>query len=103
MAGMWVVDDEDDIIERTGNLHGVYVAHKGSGRVAQAFRNCRVTTDSECRANARLIAAAPDLIAAAIKARAALSELVATRDPVVYADALRALDEAIAKAEGSTP
>jgi hypothetical protein len=32
---------------------------------------------------------------AAMTARAALSELLAMRDPVVYADALRALDEAL--------
>ena len=43
-----------------------------------------------------------DLLTAAIKARAALSELVATRDPIVYSDALRALDDAIAKAEGAS-
>lgn len=35
------------------------------------------------------------LRAAAEKARAALSELLMTRDPVVYADALRALDDAL--------
>lgn len=51
-------------------------------------------------ANARLIAAAPDLLEAAASARNALSELLMTRDPVVYSDALRKLDAAIAKAEG---
>jgi hypothetical protein len=54
----------------------------------------------EGKANARLIAAAPDLLEAAQSARAALSELLMTRDPVVYSDALRKLDSAIAKAEG---
>lgn len=48
-------------------------------------------------ANARLIAASPDLYAAAVSARAALSDLLTTRDPVVYADALRLLDAAIDK------
>ncbi len=38
------------------------------------------------------------LLAAAMTARAALSELLVTRDPKVYADALRALDEAIGDA-----
>ena len=36
-----------------------------------------------------------DLRAAATKARAALSELLMTRDPLVYSDALRALDEVL--------
>ena len=44
------------------------------------------------------MAAAPDLLSAATTARSALSELLMTRDPLVYAEALRALDEAIAKA-----
>ena len=35
------------------------------------------------------------LRAAAQQARAALSDLIATRDPIVYSDALRALDEAL--------
>lgn len=35
------------------------------------------------------------LLAAALKARAALSELLMTRDPIVYSDALRALDDAL--------
>ncbi len=35
------------------------------------------------------------LRAAGEKARAALSELLMTRDPKVYSDALRALDEAL--------
>lgn len=51
-------------------------------------------------ANARLIAAAPALLSAAQKARAALSELIATHDPIVYAEALRALDAAIGAATG---
>ena len=50
-------------------------------------------------ADARLIAAAPDLLAAAKQARDALSALLTTRDPIVYSDALRALDAAIAKAQ----
>lgn len=42
---------------------------------------------------------APDALrAAAEKARAALSDLLLRRDPIVYSDALRALDEALAGA-----
>lgn len=41
---------------------------------------------------------APDALrAAAEKARAALSDLLLKRDPIVYSDALRALDEALAQ------
>ena len=36
-------------------------------------------------------------------ARAALSELLLTRDPIVYSDALRALDEALAQAPIAQP
>ena len=61
--GPWVVDGED-VIERTGFLGGVYIAQNGNGRVAEAFCNCLVVEDEECRANARLIAAAPELLAA---------------------------------------
>jgi hypothetical protein len=89
--GPWVLDG-DDIIERTGFLGGVYVAHKDSGRVAEAFVNCRVTTDDECRANARLIAAAPDLLNA-LKTLASVAE-----SRGIPADAARA---AIAKATGA--
>ena len=50
--------------------------------------------------DAYLIAAVHEMLDAAILARAALSELLMSRDPLVYSDALRALDAAIAKANG---
>ena len=51
-------------------------------------------------ANARLIAAAPDLLAAAQTAQLALADLISSNDPKVYAAALRQLDDAITKATG---
>jgi hypothetical protein len=36
----------------------------GGGRIAQCFANCLVTTTAELEANARLIAAAPELLEA---------------------------------------
>lgn len=52
--------------------------------------------------NAPLLSAALDLLAAAESARRALSDLLMSRDPIVYSDALRLLDEAIAKAGGAS-
>ena len=49
--------------------------------------------------NARLIAASPDILAAAKLARETLAKSTLT-GPLVHAEVLRALDEAIAKAEG---
>jgi hypothetical protein len=77
--------------------HSVYASENKA--VAQIY-GPRKSANPERDANARLIAASPCLLAAAETARAALSELLMTRDPVVYADALRALDSAIAKATG---
>lgn len=48
--------------------------------------------------------AQPDVLqAAAEKARAALSDLLLKRDPIVYSDALRALDEALSQAPIAQP
>lgn len=48
--------------------------------------------------------AQPDVLrAAAEKARAALSDLLLKRDPIVYSDALRALDEALDEAPIAQP
>ncbi|WP_342650877.1 ead/Ea22-like family protein [Pseudomonas sp. REB1044] len=55
-GGQWVTDGEH--INQHGHLLYAYVAHKSSGMIAQAFANCRVKTDAECRANAAFIAAA---------------------------------------------
>lgn len=60
--GPWVVDADD--INSHGNLVGIYVSQNGEGRICKAFANCLVTTDEELRANAALIAAAPELYAA---------------------------------------
>lgn len=62
-AGPWCLDGED---QGQHALLGVYIAQDSEtgGRIAQTFANCLVTTDDECRANARLIAAAPELLEA---------------------------------------
>ncbi|RRV53437.1 hypothetical protein [Pseudomonas sp. p99-361] len=54
--GRWVTEGE--YINEHGHLLYAYVAHENSGMIAQAFANCRVKTDDECRANADFIAAA---------------------------------------------
>lgn len=57
--GVWVVDRRDD--------NRIYVAQQygdgPGGRICEVFSNCLVT-DEGCEANAKLIAAAPDLLAA---------------------------------------
>lgn len=106
-AGPWKVDG-DDIIERTGNLRGVYIAQdsEGGGRIGQTFANCLVTTDEECRANAALWAAAPELLAAC-KLWMAYQLAIESDDPKVsrpfnaYSEAMDATFAAIAKASGS--
>ncbi|WP_054912163.1 ead/Ea22-like family protein [Pseudomonas sp. NBRC 111127] len=55
-GGQWVTEGEH--INQHGHLLHVYVAHENSGMIAQAFANCRVKTDAECRANAAFIASA---------------------------------------------
>ncbi|MBF8727674.1 ead/Ea22-like family protein [Pseudomonas putida] len=55
-GGQWVTEGE--YINEHGHLLYAYVAHENSGMIAQAFANCRVKTDDECRANAAFIAAA---------------------------------------------
>lgn len=52
--------------------------------------------------DSQVIAAAPELLEAATVAREALSTLIASGDPVVFADALAKLDAAIAKARGQS-
>ncbi len=61
---------------------------------------CQRLGDFDGKNHHPLCDGAPDLLSAAEKARRALSDLLMTRDPVVYADALRDLDSAIAKARG---
>ncbi|MDM3881336.1 ead/Ea22-like family protein [Pseudomonas alloputida] len=54
--GQWVTEGEH--INEHGHLLYAYVAHENSGMIAEAFANCRVKTDEECRANAAFIAGA---------------------------------------------
>lgn len=54
--GQWVTEGE--YINEHGHLLYAYVAHENSGMIAEAFANCRVKTDEECRANAAFIAGA---------------------------------------------
>ncbi len=57
--GPWKMDGEYRHPE-TKALLGVYIAKVDNGRVGQTFANC-LASDAACIANARLIAAAPDL------------------------------------------
>lgn len=59
--GPWVISDAQIA---PGGIVGRYIAHKDGGMIAEALLNCRVTRDADMEANARLIAAAPDLLAA---------------------------------------
>lgn len=60
--GPW--ETEEEVFNAYENMTGIYVRHVESGRICQTFANCLVNTDEACRANARLIAAAPDLLEA---------------------------------------
>ena len=86
--GPWLVSDE---YQGAHALLGVYIDQKNSGRVARTFANCLVKTDAECRANARLIAAAPDLLAA-------LQRIAAIQEISLSVEIARA---AVAKATGA--
>ena len=55
-GGRWVTDG--DYVNEHGNVTHAYVAHEDGGRIAEAFANCLVKTDEQCRANAAFIAAA---------------------------------------------
>ena len=61
--GPWRVS-HGSYVSETGALDRMAVTKVGAGVVAYAYTNCTVTSESECRANALLIAAAPDLLAA---------------------------------------
>lgn len=54
--GQWVTDGE--YVNEHGYVLYAYVAHENSGRIAEAFANCLVKTDEQCRANAAFIAGA---------------------------------------------
>ena len=55
---------EREYINEHGNLISMYIAKAGSGRIGQVFGNCLVKTDEQVRANAKLLAAAPELLEA---------------------------------------
>lgn len=54
--GQWLTDGE--YVNEHGYVLYAYVAHENSGRIAEAFANCLVKTDEQCRANAAFIAGA---------------------------------------------
>lgn len=95
--GPWIAEQE---VFAPGGIVGIYVAQydarvqEPGGRICQAYGNCLVTTDETVRANARLIAAAPDLLAA-LKAVVESWE-TGTR----WRDEMGRARAAIAKAEG---
>ncbi|RWU21295.1 hypothetical protein DM813_19095 [Pseudomonas alkylphenolica] len=64
--GEWVTDGE--YVNEHGNVLYAYVAHEKGGRIAEAFANCLVKTDEQCRANAAYIAAASPVVVLALLA-----------------------------------
>ena len=75
--GQWVTEGE--YINEHGHLLYAYVAHENSGMIAEAFANCRVKTDEECRANAAFIAGANPANVLAL-----LAEFEALHDRAAY-------------------
>ena len=97
---------------QNSNLHPMIVAHDGT-YVARAHSHEWPRMDGlnatavqnafeECEANAALIAAAPELLAALHHALAALDDAQKLHPHWIYADAQNAARNAIAKAEGRT-
>lgn len=76
-AGQWVTEGE--YVNEHGNVLYAYVAHENSGMIAEAFANCRVKTDEECRANAAFIAGANPANVLAL-----LAEIEALHDRAAY-------------------
>jgi hypothetical protein len=98
--GPWTAEEEERA-QRTGAVVGIYVAQVNprapnglNGRICQAYGNCLVTTDDELRANARLIAAAPELLEVCKAALATFEQ----GTPIDW----RALASAVDNAEGKT-
>lgn len=92
--GPWVVDDPNShlvAVLKDGVYH--YVANCAPGNWSATVRD-----NDEIDANAALIAAAPDMLAALIQARARLVSLMLALDEKDAFDRIRA---AIAKAEGA--
>lgn len=64
----------DDIINEHGNLIGVQIRKCGNGMVGRAYANCLAKKDSTVRANARLLASAPELLSALKKVTTCLKD-----------------------------
>ena len=99
-TGPWHIDDAR-LHETTGQMLGVYVAAPSGGRICEVFVNCLVNTDDKCRANAHLIAAAPDLLKA-LQGLLSVAEGKTIR-PGSDWKLIDAARVAVAKATGSTP
>jgi hypothetical protein len=95
--GPWKVD-EADIHPDHKTLLGYYVAAPSGGRICKTFTNCLVTTDEACIANARLIAAAPELLEACRTAETILMIVEPRSHKAEYVGALEVVRAAIAKA-----
>ncbi|MNZ24040.1 hypothetical protein D3C78_411750 [compost metagenome] len=54
--GPWVPDGE--CANESGHVLYAYIAHAEGGRIGEAFANCLVKTDEQCRANAAFMAVA---------------------------------------------
>lgn len=71
-SGPWVPDGE--YVNEHGHVLYAYVAHADGGRIGEAFANCLVKTDEQCRANAEFMAAAnPKVVLALLTELEALS------------------------------
>lgn len=102
--GPWVAEEE---VRAIGGITSIYVSKVDpsmpnglDGRVCQAFGNCLVTTDDAVRANARLLAAAPELIAALRECADTLQKLVDMDRLPANSKDLRDARAAISKATG---
>lgn len=54
--GPWIIDGE--YVNEHGYVMHAYVASASGGRIGEAFANCLVRTDEQCRINAAFIAEA---------------------------------------------
>ena len=103
--GPWAIATRGAI--EIATLHGVYrrPSEDGLGQgwvyvVADKGRDWRAMEDGEQEANARLIAAAPDLLAAVTMIRDADDDCRHDGLPTIPGPARAVIDAAIAKAEG---
>lgn len=91
-AGQWGVDSERP--DYHGRAVGYYVRSEGGGRIGQVFENCLVTNTAEARANAQLVAAAPDLLAACQRALDWLASYPGGNAEGAWLQARRAVEKA---------